>query len=227
MPNRLEVPKFYVTRRAPQMSFGKAFAEHAVDDLIAPAARAIGEAEEVERSRDLTPEGKRRAIVRFFDVADSHVVAAAKKHNSSTEAAIATEAKSVEKLFAPPSDVTERLIYDGRIARVLPLLREEDALARRVRMAEALENFDSEPTRLLLASFEDGLRSGFPIIDADEFKSFYESLVRRANPKIGDLIELRDAYADVANQVRQELRVVAEELGVRMTPESERTAATA
>jgi hypothetical protein len=144
---RLEVPKLYVQRISAEIStYGPKFAEKATEGFIEPAERAFTEAQHFMASREHTPEGKANNARRLLDAADVHVEKSAAKILASLQSAIASETAAVANLFAPPSSPEGRLLLELQIARVAPLLRAEDPLARGVRMREAIERHASPAT---------------------------------------------------------------------------------
>jgi hypothetical protein len=180
--------------RDTQPTLADAFEKRIRDDIERPVAMAVEKTESIRSSGRLTPEGDR--IERRLN-AHGTMERLAKVRTATVDKIEAQRLAREAALLAPKDtakDPALALVHELRLQEVRRDLRALDPLTLQVRLKQAAT---SEHGTLLLEAIESdpiAAAGGAPIASTDALREARAAMALAADPQLGELALLRDAY---------------------------------
>jgi hypothetical protein len=185
-------------------TFADAFEKRIREDIERPVGMAVEKVESIRSSGRLTPEGDRAERRLNAHGTVEHLA----KVREATVEKIEAQRKEREAALLAPKNITKdpalALVHEMRLQQIREHLRKLDPLDLQVRLQQ---NAATESGALLLEAIETdpiAAAGGAPIAPADVLRDTRTAMALAADPELGELAVLRDAYQfslGVAEQV--------------------------
>jgi hypothetical protein len=200
-------------------ALGEAFSKRARETFLEPLEQLFDQRTEIRRSGTFTPAGQTKALNALYRPALDRFKDARAKLVENLNGVIGTRRSDARAITTATSDPNLQVVRMNRMNRLDAHLRTLDKLDLGLRMRLALEDPTSTTTALLADTLREADLIGLPIVEHDVAAKFLSDLQERADPEIAEITKLRDAYDAIGQQAINEIRRVADEDRIDLSPE--------